>query len=41
MTYPPYAVLNDIALDLKLMANYSAEFMIPLTEIIHKFFVTF
>jgi len=41
MTYPPDAVLNDISLDLKLMANYSAEFMIPPTEIIHKFCVTF
>jgi hypothetical protein len=41
MTYPPYAVLNDVSLDLKLMANYLAEFMIPPTEIIHKFCVIF
>jgi hypothetical protein len=39
-TYLPYAVLNDISLDMKLMANYLAQSMIPPTEIIHKFCVT-
>ena len=40
MTYLPHAFLNDTSLNLKLTTNYLAEFMIPPTEIIHKFCVT-